>query len=66
MPARTIEDTEVQFIKIAPRKFTGFKKYTILAAPPRSRTRRKLSSTALTAPILWAGQPNSRVSFAAQ
>jgi len=29
MPARTIEGTEVQFIKIAARKFSGFKTYTI-------------------------------------
>jgi predicted transcriptional regulator of viral defense system len=29
MPARTIEGTEVRFIKIAVRKFSGFKKYTI-------------------------------------
>jgi predicted transcriptional regulator of viral defense system len=29
MPARTIEGTEVRFIKISPRKFFGFKKYTI-------------------------------------
>jgi predicted transcriptional regulator of viral defense system len=29
MPARTIEGTEVRFIKISPRKFFGFKKYDI-------------------------------------
>jgi len=29
MPARTIEGTEVRFIKISPRKFFGFKKYTV-------------------------------------
>ena len=29
MPTRTIEGTEVQFIKIAARKFSGFKTYTI-------------------------------------
>jgi len=29
IPARTIEGTEVRFIKIAARKFSGFKKYTI-------------------------------------
>jgi predicted transcriptional regulator of viral defense system len=29
MPARTIEGTEVQFIKIASRKFFGFKTYTV-------------------------------------
>jgi predicted transcriptional regulator of viral defense system len=29
MPARTIEGTEVRFIKISPRKFFGFKKYSI-------------------------------------
>ena len=28
-PARTIEDTEVRFIKIAARKFSGFKQYAI-------------------------------------
>jgi predicted transcriptional regulator of viral defense system len=29
MPARTIEGTEVRFIKIAPRKFSGFKSYNV-------------------------------------
>ena len=29
MPARTIEGTEVRFIKISPRKFFGFKKYSV-------------------------------------
>jgi predicted transcriptional regulator of viral defense system len=29
MPARTIEGTEVRFVKIAPRKFSGFKSYDV-------------------------------------
>ena len=29
MPARTIEGTEVRFVKIAPRKFSGFKSYEV-------------------------------------
>jgi predicted transcriptional regulator of viral defense system len=29
MPTRTIEGTEVRFIKIAPRKFSGFKSYNV-------------------------------------
>lgn len=29
MPARTIEGTDVRFIKIAPRKFSGFKNYNL-------------------------------------
>jgi predicted transcriptional regulator of viral defense system len=29
MPARTIEGTEVRFVKIAPRKFSGFKSYNV-------------------------------------
>jgi predicted transcriptional regulator of viral defense system len=34
MPARTIEGTEVRFIKISPRKFFGFKKYSVYGRNP--------------------------------
>ena len=34
MPARTIEGTEVRFIKIAARKFSGFKSYNVYGRNP--------------------------------